>query len=100
MQVAHMVGQQQNKFGIDQGALLIGQITVGVDQSFVKIVTGCEVTKVTLAWLVEIGLELKLVLNLAHGAFTIGKLAHIAFFQSQTAMAACCKAACTFCASN
>jgi hypothetical protein len=40
-------------------------------------------------------LQLELVLKLAHG-----ELSHIAFFQCQTAMVACCNAVCTFCASN
>ena len=51
MQVTHMVGQQQNELGIDQGTLLVSQIAVGIDQGFVKIVTRCEVTKVTFACL-------------------------------------------------
>src|SRR3990167_3259382 len=57
--VAHLVGQQQNQFGVEQLALLVAEVAVGLDQGFVEIVAGREVAEVALAGFGQVRLELQ-----------------------------------------
>ena len=56
-EITDVVGQKQDELGIDQGALVIRQIPVGLDQCLVKIVTRREGVKIARSGLEQVGLQ-------------------------------------------
>ena len=52
-----MVCQQQDQFGVEQCALFVTEVTVGVNQQLIEIVARREIAMVAMIGLMEVGLS-------------------------------------------